>query len=489
MKESTFDLSEYYELYAKEDYLLIEKECVENFFTQYSHRMIWLTNIGYTRLTAKFQEGQLIGFINISKLSEELEIPYEISKEIVDTWLEAKPGLWDKSNNVYYFTKYLKKRLNELDKSVAEEVRDSFTQNLAKELNLEKELIVDKLNQEIAEIIEKIKTKPSIDINSYCRSLDMRRDQFINFVNGLNVEYLIQQNEMIFDPVRIGKKKQSLEKEIFSKSRHDNLFVPELSRNLKLSEHMILDAIEKFHKEGRLKGILINEELFLTESGLTRRFLDNEDYITIETVFPERKLDEDEENYVINILETLVNKGELIGAYDDEKKEFKSEEAMIVQAYDDDKANAEDMLRTYKGYMVDTYQKIREMYLNKKDIKPGDLKRKDFLINRIIDEVEKWEVLLTKVVKKAEKSFDSLEDAGELTFGEVLDAEEVSEKIDGEFLLGEFLKWKNIIMDLEQNIDKAGALKKKLKDDENNEEIKAELEEIYEQAHFYDKDL
>ena len=76
-------------------------------------------------------------------------------------------------------------------------------------------------------------------------------------------------------------KTYNYEKEIFSKSKHDNLFVPELSRNLKLSEHMILDAIEKFHQEEKLKGILLNEELFLTESGIIRRFMDNEDYITL----------------------------------------------------------------------------------------------------------------------------------------------------------------------------------------------------------------
>jgi len=347
-------------------------------------------------------------------------------------------------------------------------------------------LIEKKLNQEIEEIIQKIRTRPSIDINTYCRSLDMKREQFINFVNSLNIEYLIIQNEMIFDPNRIGKKKKDLKKEIMSKVRHDNLFVPDLSKFLKLSEHMVLEAIKKYHEERKITGILINDELFLSEGGIRRRFIDNQDYISMETVFTERTLNEEEEKFAISILENLVNKGELIGDYNSSKKEFHSEEAMIIQSMDDDRVNAEDMFETYGRYMRDTFVKVRDMYLNKKDIKLGDMKRKDFLIKRIMDEIQNWELHLNKAIKKAEKSFDSLESAGELTFGEVLDAEETSDKIDGELIMSEFIKWRQIIIDIEQNIDRVGALKKKLKEKPDDEELKSDLEELLEKLHFYD---
>ena len=92
-------------------------------------------------------------------------------------------------------------------------------------------------------------------------------------------------------------------------------------------------------------------------------------------------------------------------------------------------------------------------------------------------------------MKKAETSFESLEDAGDLTFGEVLDAEEISDKIDGEYILNEFAKWKTIIFDLDKYIDELGAKKKKLKEDSENEDLKVELEDLYNKLHFNEKDL
>ncbi len=487
-KRNTFDLSEYWELYNKNDYKLIEDRC-RQLFTKYHSGMIWLTPIGFTNTTHKFREGQIIGYVDLSKITEEQDIPYEITREILDEWLEDKSGLWDKSNTRFYFTKYLKNRLKKLDKTLSDSEKDKMISEFASELNLEKNLIEKKLNQEIEEIIQKIKTKPSIDINAYCRSLDMKREQFISFVNGLNIEYLMIQNEMIFDPNRIGKKKKDLEKEIMSKIRHDNLFVPDLSKFLKLSERMVKKAILKFHEEGKIIGILINNDLFLSESGIRRRFIDNQDYISMETAFTERTLEEEEAKLAISILENLINKGELIGDYNESNNEFHSEEAMVIQSMDDDKVNAEEMFETYKRYMKDTYEKVRDIYLNKKDIKLGDLKRKDFLIKRIMDEIQNWELHLNKAIKIAEKSFDSLDDAGDLTFGEVLDAEEVSDKIDGEFIMSEFSKWRQIVIDIEQNIDRVGALKKKLKEKPDDEELKSDLEELFEKLHFYDGNI
>ena len=60
-------------------------------------------------------------------------------------------------------------------------------------MNIENDAIVTNLNQERAEIINQIKSKPSIDLKKYCRALGMKREEFLNFVNDLDVEYLVQQ--------------------------------------------------------------------------------------------------------------------------------------------------------------------------------------------------------------------------------------------------------------------------------------------------------
>ncbi|MHA1729746.1 MAG: hypothetical protein ACTSWY_13610 [Promethearchaeota archaeon] len=488
-KENIFDLTEYSQLYNHKDFKLIEEECKKKFLTKHHHNMIWLTNLGNTRITSSCYEGQTIGFIEMSRITVEQGIPNEIAREILDEWLKDKPGLWDKSNKKYYFTKYIKKRLNQVEKTADSEVKAGIAADLAEELNLDKDNILDKLNQEIEQIIGQIKEKPSIEINSYCRMLGFKRDKFIEFVSDLNIPYLLQENEMIFDPKRISKKKLQVNKEILKKSRTDELFLPQLSKQLKFNRQMIREIIATFINEKKINGFFISDDLFITENSIINRMLDNKDIITMETIFPERDLTKDEHKYSILILERLIDSGELIGEYDREKGEFYSERAMFVKEYDDEKTNVKEIFSTYTGYMKDTFNKIRNIYMNKSDIKPGDLKRKDFLLKRIMDELEKWDKVINRALKKTEKTFSSLEDADDMTFGEVLDAEEDSEKIDGEFLLGEFNKWKEIIMNLDQGIDKAGALKKKMSKGQENEEIKENLEEIYKNLHFYDDDL
>ncbi|MCP4762889.1 MAG: hypothetical protein GY870_14010 [archaeon] len=490
IKESMFDLGNYYETYSPDDFKLIEKECKEAFFTEYHDNTNWLTNIGYTRLASKLKDAQTIGYITLFKIAEELEMSIDLAREIVEVWLEAKPGLWDNSNTIYYFTKYIKIRLGKFDKSVEEEEKQRLVSELADELNVEPDEIMKKLNEEIEEVIHQIKSKPSIDINAYCRVLGFKRDQFIKFVNNLKIEYLVIGKEMVFDQRRINKKRKEVNNEILKRSsREYGLRIDELSKWLKFSQNMISEIIEKYQKEGKIKGILIDEELFLTEKGITQRLIDNRDIITMETVFPERELTEEEQNLTISLLEKLINSGELIGVYNEDEKEFHSEEAWDIVQYSEEKSNAEDMAKQYKKFMIDTFNKIRDIYLNKDDIKLGDIKRKDYLLKRIMGEWGNWERFLIKQIEKTETSFNSLEDAGDLTFGDVLEAEETAAQIDGTFLMDEFTKWKTILQNVEQKIDNVGALKKKVKENPNNKELLNELQDLYENLHFFDKDI
>ena len=145
------------------------------------------------------------------------------------------------------------------------------------------------------------------------------------------------------------------------------------------------------------------------------------------------------------------------------------------------------MLDDYVKVMRTVYKKVKEIYMEKSDIRPGNIKRKDFLVKkRVLDELQVWEKGLKHAIKQAEVSFDSLDDAGEMTFGDMLDQEEKqsNEKIDGQAVLAEFNQWKQIIMDIDVSVDEIPAYKKRLKDDPENESIKEKLEELYNKLHF-----
>ncbi len=71
-----------------------------------------------------------------------------------------------------------------------------------------------------------------------------------------------------------------------------------------------------------------------------------------------------------------------------------------------------------------------------------------------------------------------------MTFGDMLDQEETTVKIDAQAVLEEFNRWKQIIMDIDVNVDEIPAYKKRLKDDPENEGIKEKLNQLYDKLHF-----
>jgi hypothetical protein len=207
----------------------------------------------------------------------------------------------------------------------------------------------------------------------------------------------------------------------------------------------------------------------------------------MEVLFPEDEISEDTKSYIVTIIEKLVDSGKLIGEFDPDSGEFRGEDALLVKQYDDDRLNAQEMLNDYVKVMRTVYQKVRDIYMQKANIRPGDIKRKDFLVKkRVLEELPNWEKGLKRAVKQAESSFESMDDAGEMTFGDILEQEETSEKIDGEAVLSEFNTWKQVILDIDVNVDEIPAYKKKLQSNPDDEEAKEKLEELYKKLRFDD---
>ncbi|MHA1339350.1 MAG: hypothetical protein ACTSRZ_04585 [Promethearchaeota archaeon] len=492
VKESMFNLSNYKEIYSEEDYKLIEDECRKKFFTEYHIGSNWLTNIGHTRVTTECRNGQLIGYIDSNKISEKTRIPIEIVSKIVEKWIEAKPGIWDNSHTIYYFMNYIKSKIKLLQSIEDEDKRNEMIQNIANELNIGIEEIQQKLKQEKEEIIKQIKEKPYIDISVYTRALGMKRQEFIDFVNSLNIEYLIQENQMIFDKRRINKKRQDIKMAILDLGRRKyTLRISELSRQFHISEKVILEIINslydiKSRNPNKLQGILIDPDLFLTVEGIKRRIRDTPDYISPETIVPERPLTKDEENLVVKILESMINKGILSGIYDEQTHVFKSEDVKNLEEYVKSKSNVEDILDVYVNYMFDTYKKVKESIVDREDIFPGDLKRIDYLIKRVIDQLQNWEYNLREAIKKAQKSYEDLESIDEdITFEDILDFEEEKvKKIDSEKIMQKFNNWKQLIYDLEQTVPLIVKAKKKLLDSPDDESLLEELNNLYDKVQF-----
>ena len=73
-----------------------------------------------------------------------------------------------------------------------------------------------------------------------------------------------------------------------------------------------------------------------------------------------------------------------------------------------------------------------------------------------------------------------------MTFGDIIEQEQEqsSEKIDGQAVLSEFNQWKEIIMNIDVNVDEIPAYKKKLQTNPDDEEAQEKLEQLYKKLRF-----
>ena len=269
------------------------------------------------------------------------------------------------------------------------------------------------------------------------------------------------------------------------------LRISELSRHFNISEKAIMEIINslydiKSRERDKIKGILVDPDLFITTKGIKHRILQSSDYISPETVIPERPLTKEEEYLVVKILEDVIKSGELSGIYDEKTHIFKSDDTKVLEDYVKSKFNVEDIVEAYTNYMYDIYKKIKNIVLEKDDLYPGDINKVNYLIKNTIEKFQNWEHNLKESINSMQKSLENLESINEdLTFDDILDfKEEKVKKIDADQVMQKFLNWKQLIYDLEQNIPLIINVKKKLLDNPDDENLLKNLDELYEKVQF-----
>lgn len=143
-RNNIIDLSSYQNQFGYENFLKLEQFCRERLFNKFHKDHLWLTNLGMTRIQQSIRTSEQIGEANLEKMSKQLDIPVEIYRKVVKPIFTKKNGFWNQNGTVFYFSKYVKKRIAEIQSEPNPDVRKSKIRALAEELQIGEEEIAQK---------------------------------------------------------------------------------------------------------------------------------------------------------------------------------------------------------------------------------------------------------------------------------------------------------------------------------------------------------
>ncbi|MFX1454900.1 MAG: hypothetical protein ACFFDB_05945 [Promethearchaeota archaeon] len=410
-KNSVIDLKSYRERLIESDFIKLIKNLPKDYLSNYHKGTQWLTNIGTQKISNEIQSSKIFGFFDITKNSKKLNIGqiflYDVFLDIIDD----RSGIWDKKKDVFYYSKYITEKIEKLSTISDEVEKKRQVDLLAKQLNIDRNHIETKLDENLKSIAKEIITKEQIDIHQYLEKTGMEIDSFMEFIDELGVRYFRKANLLVLKEEKIEEIKNDIKYMLLDKSKSDeyiNLGTFDIKSNL------IKEIIEDLLKNAKLKGIFYENEgeiFFYTEKGIRNLMLENYFLFSFKDLFYGKELNPNELSLIRNIFDDLITRKKLRGNFDEESLTFSSDEVLFAKDYNTVLYEFEKKVNSYLIVFESEYKKIKKI-LTKKDesIFPQEIK----LIQEIIDKTNEryvwWRNGLDAYIRRANEKF--LKDQG-----------------------------------------------------------------------------
>ncbi len=384
-KKNSIDLKAYKQRLKEEDFIKLMKNIPKEYITNYRKGTVWLTNIGKIKIQNEIENSKIIGYFDLKKISEKLNVIKILIMDVLGNFIDLRSGQWDKTKEIFYYSKYLRKRIDEINLISEEDEKTTQIDDLTRELNIDRKYILTKIDENYKSIGEEIKTQDQIEINEYLEKTGMDHNVFINFINDLELNYFKKGDLLIINPKRIEEAKNSIKSDLIEKSKTKNFISLghfDISSNL----------IEELKANGKLNGIFYEidgEILFYTEKGIRNLMLENSLLFSFHDLFYGKELTQNEIELLMEIFNKLVKQGKLKGSFEEKTLTFLSEEVIFAKDYN---IVVDDFGKTVNKYInrfVVEFQKIRKI-LTKRDeiIYPQEIK----IIQEILDKINVYYV-------------------------------------------------------------------------------------------------
>ncbi|MFX1316957.1 MAG: hypothetical protein ACFE9T_13935 [Promethearchaeota archaeon] len=400
-KNNVIDLLPFRERLLDKDFITLIKNLPKEFLSTYHKGTQWITNIGLLKIKKEIENSKLIGYFEIDEKSEKLEIRKTLLMDVLEHDVDLRSGIWDNEKNKFYYSKYLKERIDEINLLSNEEGKKEQIKGLANELNIEINHILTKIDENLRLIGEEIKQQDQIKITEYIEKTGMDNNKFFDFLNDLGLNYLKKGDIVIFSPVKIEEAKNNIKFTLIDKSKSvDYISLGTFDITSNLIEELIKDLLS----DAKLKGIFYdngNEILFYTERGIRNLMLHNSFLFSFHDLFYGKELSEEEIKFLREIFEDLVKRQKLKGHFDENLLTFSSDEVLFANDYNSNLYEFFKMVDSYNQRFELEFLKIKKILCQQdKTIYPKEIKIVEEAIDRINEKYVFWRDGLETFIKR-----------------------------------------------------------------------------------------
>ena len=390
-KNIIIDLKLYRERLFDREFIKLIQNLPNEYLSTFHKGTQWLTNLGLLKIKTEIENSKLVGYFDINKVSDKFLIKKTLLMDILEYSIDLRSGIWDKSKEIFYYSKYLKERIDEISLVPEDEEKKEQIIELANELNIEENHILTKIDENLRLIGKEIKNQKKIKISEYLEKTGMEDDKFIDFINDLGLSYLKKGDTIIFSPAEIEDAKNDIKYTLIDKSRSvDHLSLGTFDIKSNLIEDLIKDLLE----DGKLKGIFYNNEdeiIFYTERGIRNLMLENNFLFSFHDLFYGKKLSEEEIRFLRDIFDDLVKRRKLRGHFDENSLTFSSDEVLFANDYNTNLHEFSKMVDSYIQKFDLEFIKIKKILTNKDGtIYPKEIKAVEESIDRLNEKYVFW---------------------------------------------------------------------------------------------------
>ncbi|MFX1392659.1 MAG: hypothetical protein ACFFAH_03710 [Promethearchaeota archaeon] len=400
-KDNVINLKTYREKLKDEHFIRLIKNLPESYLTNFRKGTYWLTNIGKIKIENEIENSKIVGFFDLNKISTKLKIHKILLMDVLEYSIDPRSGQWDNNKEIFYFSKYIKEKINQINLILDESERENHIENLANELNIEKNHIITNINENYILIGEEIKQQDQIKISVYIEKTGMEYENFIEFMNELDIFFFRKGDLLILNPKKIEEEKNNIKLNLIENSKSSNYIS---LGNFDVTSNLIENLIYDLKVDGKVKGIFYNKEdelVFYTERGIRNLMLENNMLFSFEDLFFGKELAPDEVELLKEIFSDLIRKKKLRGTFDEETLTFSSDDVIFANDYN---TNLHEFAKNVNNYIKKfefEFKKIRKILTKKKEtIYPQEIR----IIQDSIDKINKkyifWRDGLESFVKK-----------------------------------------------------------------------------------------
>ncbi|TET60368.1 MAG: hypothetical protein E3J52_03910 [Promethearchaeota archaeon] len=390
-KGSIIELKSYRQILLDEDFMRLVKNMPREYLSKFHKGTQWLTNLGVQKITNEVQNSKIVGYFDISKSSDKLNIGQLLLLDVFDLFVDYRSGIWNNQKNIFYYSKYLKDKIDKISLTADETEKLKQIDEISQQLNIDRNHILSKIDENLQLIAEEIKQKDQLKISEYLEKTGMELDIFLKFIDELGIIYFKKADLLIFSPQKIEDAKNDIKYMLIDKSKSNDYIS---LGTYDITSSLIEDLIHDLLADGKVKGIFhenAGEVLFYTERGIRNQMLENNFLFSFHDLFYGKELKQTEISFLREIFDDLIQKRRLKGSFEEETLTFSSDDIIFAKDYNTVLFEFDKMVNNYTQKFETEFQKIKKILSKKQEtIYPQEIKIIQETIDKINEKYVNW---------------------------------------------------------------------------------------------------